>query len=118
MHKQDASFTSLIYDIIEPFRWLVESAVYHVGTTRDYLHKLRFKDFAWTKDGNVVLSNEIKRIFLEKLERVFHQEREYKFRFAKSKKNGMNDCQEITIVKIAVQNLADFCIGKQSTFSI
>ncbi len=118
MHKQDASFTSLIYDIIEPFRWLVESAVYHVGTTRDYLHKLRFKDFAWTKDGNVVLSNEIKRIFLEKLERVFHQEREYKFRFAKTKKNGLNNCQEITIAKIAVQNLADFCTGKQKEFRI
>ncbi len=118
MHKQNAGFTSLIYDIIEPFRWLVESAVYHIATTKNNRNKLHFKDYAWTKEGQVVLSNEIKRIFLEKLERIFHQEREYKFRYAKSKKNGLNNCQEITIAKIAIQNLVDFCIGKSRGFSI
>jgi len=118
MHKQDAGFTSLIYDIIEPFRWLVESAVYHVANTKNNRNKLHFKDYAWTKEGQVVLSNEIKRIFLEKLERTFQQKREYKFRFARSKKNGLNNCQEITIVKISVQNLADYGIEKQQEFRI
>ena len=118
MHKQHSGFQPLVYDLMEPFRWLVESAVYHVANTKDSRHCIRIKDYAMTMDGSVVLSNELKRTFLEKVERNFQKEREYKFRYAKSKKNGMNDCQEITIAKIVVQNLAEFCIGKQNRFSI
>ena len=66
----------------------------------------------------MILSDEIKRIFLEKLECTFQQTREYKFKGAKSKKNGLNNCQEITIAKIMVQNLADYCFRNPKTFSI
>jgi len=31
-----------------------------------------------------------------------------------AKKNRLNNCQEITIAKICVQNLADYCIGKRN----
>ena len=34
----------------------------------------------------------------------------------RTKKNGLNNCQEITIAKICVQNLADYCTGKQKDF--
>ena len=118
MHRQHSGFQPLVYDMMEPFRWLVDAAVSHVANTKDARHCIRVKDYAWTKDGQVVLSNETKRIFLEKLERNFQKEREYKFKHARSKKNGLNNCQEITIAKIAVQNLADYCKGKQNTFTI
>ncbi len=118
MHKQHSGFQPLVYDLMEPFRWLVESAVFHVVNTKDSQNCIRTKDYAWTKDGQVVLSTELKRKFLEKLERNFQKEREYKFRYARSKKNGMNNCQEITIAKIAVQNLTEYCLGKQKEFRI
>jgi len=31
-------------------------------------------------------------------------------------KDGLKSCQEITIAEIAVQNLADYCTGKQKDF--
>ena len=118
LHKQHSGYQPLVYDMMEPFRWLVDATVCHVANTIDSRHCIRVKDYAWTKDGQVVLSSELKRKFLEKLERNFQKEREYKFKFARSKKNGLNNCQEITIAKIAVQNLADFCIGKVKVFEI
>src|SRR3989475_5902239 len=50
-HRSHTGFQPLVYDIMEPFRWLVERAVYHVSNTDDWRHKLLFKDYAWTKDG-------------------------------------------------------------------
>jgi len=112
-HHSHTGFQPLVYDIIEPFRWLVEKAVYHVANTDDWRHKLLFKDYAWTKDGQVVLSDRIKKNFLERLEREFQKERECDFKHGRMKENGMSMCQEITIAKIAVQNLAQYCIQEK-----
>ena len=71
-----------------------------------------------TKDGQVVLSHHIKRKFLEKLERVFQQKREHKFKHGRTKNSGLNNCEEITIAKITIQNLADYGLNKTNFFSI
>ena len=76
------------------------------------------KDYAFTKDGSVILDYDLIRRFLELLERTFQKERRYVFRHGLKTRDGLKSCQEITISKIAVQNLADFCTGKKSTFSI
>jgi len=46
------------------------------------------------------------------LERSFQQERRYELSGAKTK-DGLKNIQEITIAKITVTNLAEFCLGKQ-----
>ncbi len=58
------------------------------------------------------------RRFLELLERTFAKERRYEFRHGAKTQDGLKSCQEITIAKICVQNLADFCTGKQKEFRI
>src|SRR5467141_1353554 len=55
---------------------------------------------------------------LKKPKREFQKERECEFKHGKMKKGGMSMCQEITIGKMAVSNLADLCLGKQTIFSI
>jgi len=50
------------------------------------------------------------RLFL--LERTFQKERKYDYKFGLKTRDGLKSVQEITIAKIAVQNLAEFCIGK------
>jgi len=50
------------------------------------------------------------RRFLELLKRIFQNERPYAFRHGLKMKNGMSMCQEITIAKIDVQRLADYCM--------
>ncbi len=49
---------------------------------------------------------------------MIQKERRYAFRHGLKTKDGLKSCQEITIAKIAVQNLADYCIGKQKEFRI
>lgn len=109
-HKPDTSFQALVYDLIEPFRWLVEYSVYKFSILDK--NGIRFKDYAHTRDGNVVMDSDLIRRFLEVLERKFQSERPYEFKHGLRQEDGMSMCQEITIVKTYVQNLAKFHIGK------
>ncbi len=58
------------------------------------------------------------RMFLELLERTFQKERRYHYRHVAFTKDGLKSVQEITVAKIMIQNLAEFCIGKQKEFKI
>lgn len=108
-HKSHVSFQALVYDIIEPFRWLVEYAVYRLANNQTL--SIRTKDYTWTREGKVVLDSDLIRRFLEILERKFQSERPYKFKHGLKRKDGMSMCQEITIAKIAIQNLTNYCVG-------
>jgi CRISPR-associated protein Cas1 len=109
-HKADTSFQALIYDLIEPFRWLVEYAVYRIASETNHGHPIRKDEYAWTRDGRIILDDGLIRKFLEILERIFQSERPYKFKHGLKRKDGLSMCQEITIAKISVQMLADFCL--------
>lgn len=102
-HKDDTSFQALVYDMIEPFRWLVEYTVWKFATLQT--NGIRLKDYVHTKDGYVVMDSVLIRRFLESLERKFQSEREYSFTHGRKMKNGLSMCQEITICKIFVQKL-------------
>ena len=65
-----------------------------------------------------MLPNRIKKNYLEKLERVFQSERPYRFKHGRKMKNGMSMCQEITIVKISIQKIIDFCIRQNKVFHV
>ncbi len=116
-HKEHTGFQPLVYDLIEPFRWLVDYSVWKIAISNQIAPRKR--QYAYTKQGKVVMSYELIKNFLELLERTFQKKRRYESRFGGAKtRDGLRSCQEITIAKIAVQNLADFCMGKQTTFSI
>jgi len=108
-HSNHTSFQSLVYDMMEPFRWLVECAVWKLSIAKSK-HRISKKQYAFTRDGSVVLDSELIRIFLEMLERVFAQERKYDYRFGLKTKEGLKSVQEITIAKIRVTKLAEYCI--------
>jgi len=50
------------------------------------------------------------------IERTFQKKRRYESRYGAKTRDGLRPCQEITIAKICVQNLADYCIDKQKDF--
>ena len=118
MHKTHTGFQPLVYDLIEPFRWLVDYTVYKIANHSQTSSRILFKEYANAKDGTVVIEYSLIKRFLEMLEREFGQERKYEFRHGKKTSDGLKSVQEIIIAKTAVQNLAEFCIGKQTTFSI
>jgi len=117
-HKMHSGFQPLVYDMMEPFRWLVDYSAYKLANEHNKDHRIYQKDYAYTKDGSVVMDNSLIRRFLELLERTFQKERRYAFKYGAKTKDGLKSCQEITIAKIAVQNLADYCIRKSFTFTI
>ena len=111
MHKAHNSFQALVYDLIEPFRWLVEYAVYKIAVEEPkHARYIAKNEYAWTREGRVILDTGLIRRFLELLERVFQNERPYKFKHGLKMKDGMSMCQEMTNAKIHVQELADYCV--------
>jgi len=107
-HKGHTSFQALVYDLIEPFRPLVEYAVFKF-CQRNQKRYPKKREYAHTKDGIVVMETALITRFLEKLERVFKDERPYKIKAGVKRTDGTSMCQEITIAKTYVQELADFC---------
>ena len=118
-HKNHESFQSLTYDMIEPFRWLVEKTVYRLGTAKN--KKLQIKKSHYikhAKSGMVLLDTELIQKFLEMLEVDFRKTRQYQRKNGLKKANGLANCSEITIAKISIENLSDFCNGKIDEFRI
>lgn len=110
-HKADTSFQALVYDLIEPFRWLVEHAVFKLAIDEaEHGRIIRKDEYAWTREGRIILDDALIKRFLELLERKFQTERLFRFRHGIKRRDGRSMCQEITIAKIQVQNLAIFCI--------
>jgi len=109
-HTMHTSFRALVYDLIEPFRWLVESAVYKLAVEEPtHGRMIKKSEYAWTREGKVILDTGLIGRFLELLERRFQFERLYEFKHGIKRRDGMSMCQEITIAKIAVQNMMVFC---------
>jgi len=117
-HKMHSGFQPLVYDMMEPFRWLVDHSVWKLANAHSKEQRIYQKDYAYTKDGSVVMDNSLIRRFLELLERTLQKERRYAFRHGAKTKDGLKSVQEITIAKISVTNLAEYCLGKQNTFQI
>lgn len=105
-HKPDTSFQALVYDLIEPFRWLVEYSVYKFANLDR--NGIRLKDYTHTRDGNIVMDSDLIRRFLEVLERKFQSERPYEFKHGLKREDGMSMCQEITIVKNQIYKLTEY----------
>jgi len=116
MHKSHTGFQPLVYDLIEPFRWLVDYTIFQMANYKDFKSRIKLKEFAYTREGTVVLEYDLVRRFLEMLERQFQQEIRYEFRHGKKTKDGLKLVQEITIAKIMVQNLAEYCNKKLKIF--
>jgi CRISPR-associated protein Cas1 len=115
MHETHNSFQALVYDLIEPFRWLVEYVVYKLAVEEPtHGRMIKKEEYAWTREGKVILDFGLIRRFLELLERIFQNERPYRFKHGVKRKDGLSMCQEITIAKIHVQKLTEYCLGKET----
>ncbi|MDH5463585.1 MAG: CRISPR-associated endonuclease Cas1 [Nitrosopumilus sp.] len=110
MHRTHTGFQPLVYDIIEPFRWLVDYSVFKIANHVDSRKQIKLKEYSFTKDGTIVIEYVLIKRFLELLERQFQKERKYEYRHGKKTKGGLKSVQEITIAKITIQKLIEFCL--------
>lgn len=65
-----------------------------------------------------LLDTKLVKKFLEMLEIDFRKTREYTRKNGMTKENRLANCSEITISKLSIQNLNDFCNQKVQVFSI
>ena len=108
-HKMRTSFQSLIYDLIEPYRWMVDYSVFKIQE-----ECIKKKEYAWSREGRVFLDTNLIRRFLGLLSTKFDSGRLYKSRHGLKIADGLAMCQEITTAKIDIQNLAEYCTGRMN----
>lgn len=113
MHRSHTGFQPLVYDIIEPFRWLVDYTVWKIANHSSTRQRIKLKEFSHTREGNVVMDDSLIKRFLEMLERQFASERKYDFSHGKKTKSGLKSVQEITVVKIIIHSLIKYCMNKK-----
>ena len=101
------SFQALIYDLIEPYRWMVDYAVLKIQE-----QGIKRKEYAFSREGKVFLDSNLIRRFLKLLSAKFDSRMLYKSKQGLKRADGLAMCQELTIAKIDIQNLAEYCIGK------
>lgn len=118
MHRSHTGFQPLVYDLIEPFRWLVDYTVWKIANHPNSRYRIKLREYSYTKDGTVVIEYDLIRRFLELLERQFSQERKYEFKHGKKTKDGLKSVQEVTIAKIIIQKLVEYCLAIKKEFRI
>ncbi|MDE2590997.1 MAG: CRISPR-associated endonuclease Cas1, partial [Patescibacteria group bacterium] len=99
--KNHESHLALVYDMIEPFRHLVDRSVFEI---QDQILK---KDYIYSREGIVVLSDELKQKYIELLSTIFDRKRDYKARTGIRRKDGYQRMEEITIMKMKCIELKD-----------
>jgi CRISPR-associated protein Cas1 len=68
-HKSHASHLALVYDMIEPFRHLVDRSIFEI---QDHI---KMKDYAFSRQGIAVFSDELKRKYIYLLSTILDRKR-------------------------------------------
>ena len=108
-HKMRTSFQALVYDLLEPYRFLVDYSVLEIQE-----QGIKRKEYAWSREGKAFLDTNLIRRFVELLSTKFDSERLYKSKHGLKRADGLAMCKEITIAKIDIQNLAKYCTGRMN----
>ena len=106
-HKTHSSRLALVYDMIEPFRHLVDRSVFEI---QDGLSK---EDHIYSKEGVVVLSKDLKKRYIDLLALVFDRKRDYKAKVGIRRTDGYQKMEEVTIMKMKCTELRDFITSRR-----
>ena len=107
-HKNHPSHLALVYDMIEPFRHVVDRSAFEIQD------EIRKKDYAFSREGVVMLSNELKKKYIDLLSTIFDRKRLYKARTGIRRKDGYQRMEEITIMKMKCIALSEFIKGRNN----
>jgi CRISP-associated protein Cas1 len=92
-HKNHESHLALVYDMVEPFRHLVDRSILEIQ------NQIRKKDYVFSRDGIVVLSNELKKKYVDTLTCTLDRKRLYKHSAGIKRSDGYQRMEEITLMK-------------------
>ncbi|NMJ86929.1 MAG: CRISPR-associated endonuclease Cas1 [Thaumarchaeota archaeon] len=101
-HRNEFSRLALVYDMIEPFRHLVERSVY------DNQDQIRKKDYVFSVKGVVILSRDLKKKYIDCLDGILNRKRLYKgIHGVKRIKDNLQNMKESTIIKMKCYELKE-----------
>lgn len=111
-HKSHESEQALVYDLVEPYRVLVESVVLEFSQTEprwNNIHKCYKLDEKY--HFQIILDELTVRRFLETLSRKFNEKRMYVSRYG-NRGNATEEAltRESTIMKLQIEELSKFCL--------
>ncbi|MGI0074162.1 MAG: CRISPR-associated endonuclease Cas1 [Nitrosotalea sp.] len=106
-HRNHESQLALVYDMIEPFRHLIDRSVLEIQ------NQIRKKDYTFSRYGIVVLSDDLKKKYIDLLSTIFDRKRPYKARSGIRRKDGYQMMEEITIMKMKCIELRKFGFNGQ-----
>lgn len=113
-HKNHESEQALVYDLAEPYRVLVESAVLEFSNTNLYWNRLH-KCFKLDEKNHyqIILDDLTIRRFLETISRKFNEKKMYVSRYGnRGQRRQSVLTRESTILKLLTEKLALFCSCK------
>ena len=100
--RNHESHLALVYDVVEPFHHLIDRSILEI------LDIMRKKDYVFTQEGILVLSDELKSKYINLLSDIFDRKRAYKARTGIRRKDGYQRMEEITIMKQKCIELKEF----------
>jgi len=103
LHEINQSRTSLVYDIQELFRWLIDVSVIQLLEEK----KIKKSDFIITENYHTRLGEDVAKLLIEKINSNFNAKYNYK--------NGKNYSHQI-ILQDNLQQLSNFIVGKKKEF--
>ena len=103
-HKNHDSHLALVYDMIEPFRHLIDRSVFEIQDS------IKNNDYAYSRHGIVVLSDDLKKRYIELLSSVFNRKKMYSARSGIRRSDGYQKMEEITIMKMKCIELKEHLI--------
>lgn len=80
--------------MIEPFRHIVDRSVFEIQG------EIRKKDYVFSRQGIVVLSDELKWKYVDLLSAILDRKRDYKARIGIRREDGYQRMEEVTIMKM------------------
>ena len=103
LHEINQSRTSLVYDIQELFRWLIDVSVMQLLEEK----KIKKSDFIITENYHTRLGEDVVKLLIEKINSNFNTKCDYK--------NGKNYSYQI-ILQDNLQQLSNFIVEKKKEF--
>ena len=105
-HRNHESHLALVYDVIKPFRHLVDRSILEM---QDQIKK---KDYAFSSQGIVVLSYDLKKRYIDTMTDILDKKRFYKGRAGiKRTSDGYQRMAENTIMKMKCLELKEFVLA-------
>ena len=121
-HRNHKTNMALVYDMMEPFRYLVDRAVFEIKesmTEKDY-HYRRFENKYPYSALNLssrwlYVSRDLKKRYVNLLTSVFERKRLYKPRQGITSEGGKVQMEELTLMKIKCVELRDYILGTRKS---